>query len=362
MALKTDLKDFPGLSHHSFQHILDSQAIANLQQVPGLPKVVKFISQHGIERVILVEKMSSSLRVNAQQYPSLYKQYVKMAQVLDVKKLPNLYVQTTHDINAFAMGVENYTIVLCSGLIDIMTEDELLAIIGHELGHVKCEHQLYKTMAYILSNFGNAVISYAIPYVGQMVSIGLQLAILEWNRKAEFSCDRAALLATQKPEAVASALAKLAGYSKDIPEEISLPEVEAQADAYNDLGSDSLITKLIKLHSLLQQTHPYPVVRVKEINAWANSAEYADILNGKYGRGALPQPVGQRTLAPAPRVRVCPNPKCQYPCQEDHRFCSNCQTNLGEAHFFCGSCRQRVEPNWIVCSYCGNQMQRPNNN
>ena len=362
MALNSDLKDFPGLSHHAFQHHLDSQAIANLQQVPGLPKVVKFISQHGIERVILVEKMSSSLRVNAQQYPSLYKQYVKMAQVLDVKKLPNLYIQTTHDINAFAMGVENYTIVLCSGLIDIMTEDELMAIIGHELGHVKCEHQLYKTMAYILSNFGNAIISYAIPYVGQMVSVGLQLAILEWNRKAEFSCDRAALLATQKPEAIAGALAKLAGFSKDIPDDISLPEVEAQADAYNDLGSDSLITKLIKLHSLLQQTHPYPVVRVKEINAWANSAEYADILNGKYGRGALPQPVGQRVLAPAPRVRVCPNPKCQYPCHEEHRFCSNCQTNLGEAYFYCGGCRHRVEPNWIVCSYCGNQMQRMNNN
>jgi Zn-dependent protease with chaperone function len=362
MPLKTDLREFPGLSHHAFQHPLDSQAIANLQQVPGLPKVVKFISQHSIERVVLVEKMSQSLRVSAEQYPSLYKQFVKMAQILDVRKLPNLYIETTNEINAYAMGIENYTIVLCSGLIDIMTEDELLAILGHELGHVKCEHQLYKTMTHIMAHFGNAIISQAIPYVGQVMSIGIQLALLEWNRKAEFSCDRAALIATQDIEATAGALAKLAGYSKKFDDAIDIDQVEVQAQQYTDLGSDSIIMKLIKLHSLLQQTHPYPVVRVKEIRAWERSQEYADILNGRYGRGALPQPVGQRVLALSPRVRICPNPKCQYPCQDDHRFCSNCQTNLSEAFFHCGNCRQRVEPNWIVCSYCGNHLQRPSNN
>jgi Zn-dependent protease with chaperone function len=362
MPLKTDLRDFAGLSHHAFQHPLDSQAIANLQQVPGLPKVVKFISQHGIERVVLVEKMSSSLRVNAEQYPSLHKQFVKMAQVLDVRKLPNLYIETTNEINAYAMGAENYTIVLCSGLIDIMTEDELLAILGHELGHVKCEHQLYKTMTHIMANFGNQIISYALPYVGQVMSLGIQLALLEWNRKAEFSCDRAALLATQDIEATAGALAKLAGYSKKFDDVIDLDQVEIQAQNYKDLGEDSIITKLIKLHSLLQQTHPYPVVRVKEIRAWEKSEQYRDILSGKYGRGALPQPVGQRVLAAAPRIRLCPNQKCQYPCGEDFRFCPNCQTNVGEAPFSCGNCRQTVEQNWVVCSYCGNSMQKPSNN
>lgn len=362
MALKSDLRDFPGLSHHSFQHPLDSQAIAALQQVPALPKVVKFISQHSIEKVILVEKMSSTLRVNAQQYPSLYKQYVKMAEVLDVKKLPNLYIETTNQINAYAMGVENYTIVLCSGLIDIMTEDELLAILGHELGHVKCEHQLYKTMTYILSNFGNQIISYAIPYVGQVVSLGLQLALLEWNRKAEFSCDRAGLLATQDVEATANALAKLAGYSRRFDDQIDLEEVKTQAEHYHELGSDSLIVKLIKLHSLLQQTHPYPVVRVKEIKAWANSQEYADIMNGRYAKGDALPPAGQLALPGAPRVRLCPNPKCQYPCADNFRFCPNCQSNIGDAPLICGSCRSQVEAHWIVCSFCGNQMQKPNSN
>jgi Zn-dependent protease with chaperone function len=359
MALKEDLKEFPDLSHHAFQHHLDSQAIASLQKVPGLHKVVKFISENSIERVILIEKMSSTVRVNAQQYPSLYKQYVKMAQVLDVKKLPNLYIETTNTINAYAMGIENYSIVLCSGLIDILTEDELNAIIGHELGHVKCEHQLYKTMTYIITNFGNAIISSAIPYIGSLLSVGLQLALLEWNRKAEFSCDRAALLATQDVEAIAGALGKLAGFSQKIPDAMNIDEIEVQAGDYHELGETSMINKLIKLYSLLQQTHPYPVVRVKEIRHWAKSRDYADILSGRYGKGALPQAVGQKMLASAPRVKICPNPKCQYPCVAEHNFCSNCQTNIRNAPLACGQCRQPVDPNWIVCSQCGNQLQTP---
>ncbi|MFN7929903.1 MAG: hypothetical protein U0Y68_18545 [Blastocatellia bacterium] len=38
----------------------------------------------------------------------MHKQYVRMAQVLDVRKLPNLYVSTEMQINAFAMGMENW--------------------------------------------------------------------------------------------------------------------------------------------------------------------------------------------------------------------------------------------------------------
>lgn len=360
MALKEDLKTFPDLSHHSFQHPADSQAIAALHKVPGLPKVVKFISEHSIERIILIEKVSSNLRVNAQQYPSLYKQYLKMAEVLDVKKLPNLYIETTNTINAYAMGMENYTIVLCSGLIDIMNEDEMLAILGHELGHVKCEHQLYKTLAYLISNFGNELIKQVMPVVGNFLSIGLQLAILDWNRKAEFSCDRAALLATQEVEVVASALGKLAGFSKRYSEEFNVDEIEVQAQSYHELGDDSMITKVLKLYSMIQNTHPYPVVRVKEIRQWVNSPEYNNIMSGNYARGTRQLAAAERMnyTVGTPRARQCPNPKCMMLCPENHNFCSHCQTNLREGIFVCVNCRQQVEQTWMVCAACGNPLQQ----
>ncbi|MEZ5425983.1 MAG: M48 family metallopeptidase [Pyrinomonadaceae bacterium] len=359
MALKEDLKTFPDLSYHAFQHPLDSQAIAALQKVPGLPKVVKFISQHSIERTILIEKISSNLRVNAEQYPSLYRQYLKMAEILDVKKLPHLYIETTNTINAYAMGMENYTIVLCSGLIDIMDEDEMMAILGHELGHVKCEHMLYKTLTYMITNFGNELIKQVMPVVGNFLSLGLQLAILDWNRKAEFSCDRAALLATQDVDFVSRALGKLAGFSKRYGEEFNVDEVEVQAQDYHELGADSMITKALKLYSMIQQTHPYPVVRVKEIREWEKSAEYENIMSGNYARGIRTLAAADRTAytVSTPRAKQCPNPKCLMLCPDNHNFCSNCQTNLREGKLVCSNCRQEVEEHWVVCASCGNPFR-----
>lgn len=140
------------------------------------------------ERYIRIKHTSSSIRVNLRHYPSLHKRYVRMALALDVRKLPELYITTSMQINAFAMGMESYSIVVCSALIDLMTEDELLAIIGHELGHVKCDLVLYNSAANVLHNFGNAIIEQALPMgLGQVASVGLQLALLDWSRKAKLS-------------------------------------------------------------------------------------------------------------------------------------------------------------------------------
>lgn len=162
-ALRPDLKVFPEISHAASQRQLDRQATQSLSQVPLIPTFTRFLSEKVAERYMRIKHTSSSIRVNARQSPSLHKQDVKMALVLDVRKLPELYITTSLQINAFAMGMENYSIVVCSALIDLMTEDELLAIIGHELGRVKCDHVLYNLAANALRNFGNAIIEQALP-------------------------------------------------------------------------------------------------------------------------------------------------------------------------------------------------------
>jgi len=360
MVLRSDLKEFPELSHHAFQHAWDSQATATLRQVPGLSRVVRFISENGSEPFLNYENISSRLRVNAQQYPSLYRQYVRMAQVLDVRKLPALYIETTPTINAFAMGIENYSIVLCSGLVDVMDEVELLAILGHELGHVKCEHQLYKTVAYLVTTFGDAILSQAkIPGIDLVLSagrLGLEFALMDWSRKAELSCDRAALLATQDADAVASALAKLAGFSRKYASELNLDEVEHQSEAYRELGNESIMIKMMQLQTMRSQTHPYPVVRVKEIRHWARSVEYDSILAGNYRRHAAVLQGGawQNVTIESPRARECA--KCKYPCNEDYLFCPSCQSNTRVGRLLCGKCRKPVEQTWSACMGCGSWL------
>ena len=347
----TTLREFPYLSPAAFQHPLDVQAIANLRKVPLLAPVIKTISSSVFEKQMRLMSISSSIRLGPNQGRSVYQKFEKAAAILDLPELPELYVSSQYVINAVAFGVDKYQITLFAGLIDFLTEAELLAVIGHELGHVKCQHMLYKTMAYLLRYFGIEVLYNLLPPgTGALASIPLQLAILHWERMAEFSCDRAALLVVQDSTVVASTLAKLAGGSKKILAEINLDEVLTQAQEYDE-SSDGLIEKIFKINMMLRQTHPFPIVRAKEIIGWGSSDQYENILAGNYVQDAsspaliLAEPVG----------KVCPN--CEQIVSVSAPFCLACGSSLKGARRICMRCHIKVFSTWQTCPRCGNQLQ-----
>jgi Zn-dependent protease with chaperone function len=288
--LREDLIEFPGLSHQAFQHSLDRDAGSILKGIDKFKSIIGTINSY-FEHAQHYYNSSSCVRVSQTQYPSLYRAYTKMARVLDVPKLPDLYVETIDEINAFASGIDRYSININSGLLDILTEREALAIIGHELGHVKCDHMFYNTFTYFLRYFGSSLMSMIPAPFNSALDISVQLALLEWSRRAEFSADRAALLATQDVGAVSEALGKIAGYSKTLSDPVSVEAIKDQADAFEEYVDDNWMAKLIKVQSMLRQTHPYTVLRVKEILAWAESEQYKEILTGHYlKRGNGPSP------------------------------------------------------------------------
>ena len=101
--------------------------------------------------------------------------------------------------------------------------------------------------------------------------------MLEWLRCAEFTCDRAALLATQNPRVVMSVLMKLAGGSPTLAPQLNLDAFIAQARAYDDV-SNSELGELLKSAQTAQLTHPVPVLRAREIDRWASSQTYQSLL------------------------------------------------------------------------------------
>lgn len=147
--LREELIEFPQLSHQTFQHSLDRDAGSILKGIDKFKSIIGTINAY-FEHAQHYHNSSSCVRVSQTQYPSLYRAYTKMARVLDVPTLPDLYIETIDEINAFASGIDRYSININSGLLDILSEREALAIIGHELGHVKCDHMFYNTFTYFL--------------------------------------------------------------------------------------------------------------------------------------------------------------------------------------------------------------------
>ena len=103
-------------------------------------------------------------------------------------------------------------------------------------------------------------------------------ALKEWYRKAELSCDRAALLVNQDPAAVTRVHMKMAGGAR--VGEMNLPAFLAQAEEYESTGDAR--EGVIRILNVLDATHPFAVVRALEIKRWVESGDYGRVLAGSY--------------------------------------------------------------------------------
>ncbi|UUO13729.1 MULTISPECIES: M48 family metallopeptidase [Aphanizomenonaceae] len=286
--LKTSLT---GLKADSFRHPLDLEATKTLKQIPGLDMMVRNLLGPMAEQVFYVENIASSILVGEKQLPDLHKLLLEACQILDIDP-PQLYVRQHPAPNAytFAMRGNQPFVVIHTSLIEILTPEEIQAVIAHELGHLKCDHSVYLTPVNLL-----ILAAAIVPNVGAVLAQAIQSQLLEWVRCAEFTCDRAALLATQNPKVVMSVLMKLAGGSPSLAPQLNLDAFVDQARAYDDISKTEL-GEMVKSARTAQLSHPVPVLRAREIDRWASSQEYQKLVQnqGINYKGESPSPGGWR--------------------------------------------------------------------
>jgi Zn-dependent protease with chaperone function len=263
-----------GLQADQFRHPLDRAATNQLKQIPGLDLLVRSLLGGVAEQFFYLDNISSSILVGPEQLPDLYHSLQEACQVLDLEP-PQLYVRQNPQPNAytFAMRGKQPFIVMHTSLIDLLTPDEIQAVIAHELGHLKCDHGVYLTLANILVLAAGQLPG---PWA-TLLTQGLQDQMLNWVRCAEFSCDRAALLATQDPRITMAVMMKLCGGSPQLSGQLNLDAFIAQARAYEAQSQTDLGQTLRQLQTA-GRTHPLPVLRAKEIDLWASSPEYEALL------------------------------------------------------------------------------------
>jgi len=206
-------KKFADLSKHDYIHPADSKALAALRAIPGIDSALRKLLAVTGESAIRVLLTASSVKVTPKQAPDLHAKLQIACTTLGVD-MPDMFVMQNPVVNAFTYGVDRSVVVMHSGLLERLTDDETLAVISHEVGHIHAEHVLYLTAARIIELLMNASVARLVPgseIVKFIVSAGISSALLAWSRRAELSCDRAALLVTQNPHAIGRTMMKLSG-------------------------------------------------------------------------------------------------------------------------------------------------------
>ncbi|ROO89446.1 Zn-dependent protease with chaperone function [Actinocorallia herbida] len=268
---------FPGISSRAYEHPLDRSALVALRSLSGFDTILRKLAGLISERQLRLMFLSGAVRANEQQFRHLHEVLRDACYILDLPKVPELYVTQSPMPNAMAVGTDNPFIVVNTALLDLMDEEELRFVVAHEAGHILSGHAVYRQMALILTGLGSRLSWLPLGNVAiGAILIGLQ----EWQRKSELSADRAGLLAGQDVEAAKRALMKLAGGSR--LHEMSTEAFLAQAREYEESGD--LRDGVLKFLNLMKQSHPFAVIRFGELHRWHQTPEYTAIMAGEYPR------------------------------------------------------------------------------
>ena len=272
---------FPQIAGVSWEHPADRAALQTLRAVPGFDDIVrKIIAILGGERGIRLLFQGNAVRAGPGQYPTAHALHVEVAATFDWPRLPELYVSQTPVFNAGAYGVDDPFIVLHSAALELLDEEELRALIAHEMGHVVSGHSLYRTIAEIFLNVSLG----ALPFLAGVALLPIRLAILEWSRKSELSSDRAGLLGSQNILASQQLFMKMAGGYRGALEagQMHLDPFVTQANEY--INTNEGLDIVYKILNTLALTHPMNTVRAAELQKWIASGDYDRILRGEYTR------------------------------------------------------------------------------
>ena len=223
-----------GLEHSQYEHPFDKKALENLESSTLLTKLFKYLTKHTV-----------------------------------------LYIDWSYSINACTVGADTPIIILNSGLIDLCNDEEIMFIIGHEVGHIKSNHMLYHMMA--------QVINYVIDMLpgGSIFAGGFQYLLYYWYRMSEFTADRAGLLCCQNQDAMIRAFIKMAGLPLQEFDNIQTNTFLQQSRDFQMLDFDSM-NKVVKFLSIADSTHPWTVMRSSELLKWIDAGEYDKFVNKRY--------------------------------------------------------------------------------
>ena len=290
-----------GISVEDFVHPLDEEARRNLEAIPGFSLALKMFMKTGIEKFLHGINMANKIRLSPTQLPHIYNLLPPICSALSIDE-PEFYLEMNPIPNAYTTGDSQTAITLTSGLVEYLTDEELVAVVAHECGHIVCHHVLYHTMGQIITN--------GISGFTRTIAMPIKLGLLYWMRCSELSCDRVSAIVSGNSKTIVNVMIRLAGGPRSITETVNIEEYAAQANEYEILLKSKYHNMLQSL-AVMERDHPFLAVRVNEILKWTNSYHYKQI---------------------------------------------NYMRKIKKENHHCPSCNALVSTDWMFCKNCGSKI------
>ncbi len=223
--------------------------------------------------------MNKAREVSEAEAPDLHLIVARLAKRAGLPK-PRVYIVNNPTPNAFATGrnPEHAAVAVTTGIMQVLNEEELEGVLGHELGHIKNRDILISSIAAVMAGAisylatmaqwamifgggrsddeggGNPIAMLLMMIVAPLAASLIQMAI---SRSREYIADRTGAEISGHPKALASALQKLSTYNKQRPMQVN--PASAQMYIVNPLKSGTIAG--------LFSTHPPMEERIRRLLA-----------------------------------------------------------------------------------------------
>lgn len=306
----------------SLAHSYDRHFLHEISRAPMVAHAVAQQQARWSDASYKRELLLKTVRIGPDQMPQLWALHLQAARRLGIQP-PELYVKSDHTLNASAGGAVECYVCLNTGLLNVLSDDALLFVLGHEMGHIIHRHVLHYQVAdqmaqrcFQSAEFATNVASGFLAWGGAIGVLGGLIAsasassraqegqrilenVLRWQQFSEFSADRAGLIACRSVDGAVNALAKILGITPTIRAASrfgAMFNLEAFLEQHDEAARH--FAHVAPAEDYLS-SHPYTAHRIRILQAWELSWGFHRLI-GTAGESTSDH-TGQRLLATGPR-------------------------------------------------------------
>lgn len=258
------------LNVKDFQHPADRKSVAAVMAVPGLNKILEFISQNSLERTYGFVNSSSRLKITPAMSPKLHEMITEAAEMYGETYIPEIYLERNYNYLINLDGMTKPYIVLADTWLEEVDDKMLFAVFSAQIAGIQAKHATIEFVDNIVK-FTRGLLPFG-------VDAALEFAINDWKRNRIYTVDRAILLAEEDFGRAAKHIL-FGDVPADIIDTLDLekPGNPYQQQALEFLQRGGVEGGIQKLETVLSGSQ-WLASRYIELYNWYFSGEYHEVL------------------------------------------------------------------------------------
>jgi Zn-dependent protease with chaperone function len=285
---------------------LDAEAMRTLQSMAPLRSAAHALSQR--LGTPYFEAAVNGVRLGEKQLPEVFRKAIFAARAVGLPYLPEVYVSGEEMWNAKTLGSESRAFVSLGSVLLNFPEEDLLFLLGREMGHARAGHALWRTILEFATGRGSAnktimgegILQFLNP--AKLLESAIEAPLMAWARHSEITADRAGMLVSGSGEVARRVLLQWTLKSFPVYGRLNLDAWREQEERGDDAN--------IRLAQQTMTSVPYIAPRLKLARAFEASPEFAEwqpVLDYHRKREPRPAPrsgTKRRETESAERVRL----------------------------------------------------------